>query len=154
MIELLVNAEKRLFDGDTSTPLLWVLRDTFNLKGTKYGCGIGLCGACSVLADGRLIRSCVLPVNSAAGMSITTIEGLSVNSSNPVQLAWIAEAVPQCGYCQSGMILAAVDLLKQHPQPTDENINQAITNLCRCATYNRIRKAIHRAAALNAGQPD
>jgi isoquinoline 1-oxidoreductase alpha subunit len=148
MIQLKINGEAFPFEGDPDTPLLWVLRDAAGLKGTKFGCGKGLCGACSVHLDGNLVRSCVLPVSAIANMSITTIEGLSADASHPVQQAWLDEAVPQCGYCQSGMIMAAVDLLNKNSQPTDEDINQSITNICRCGTYPRIRKAIHSASSL------
>ena len=134
------------FDGDPSTPLLWVIREGFGLTGTKFGCGKGLCGACTIHSDGRQVRSCILPVAAAAGRSITTIEGLSEDRSHPVQRAWIDVDVPQCGYCQSGMIMAAAALLDQHPQPTDAQISANVTNLCRCATYHRIREAIHAAA--------
>jgi aerobic-type carbon monoxide dehydrogenase small subunit (CoxS/CutS family) len=133
-------------DVAPDTPLLWVLRDTLGLTGTKFGCGIAQCGACTVLLDGEAMRSCVVPVSAAAGKRVTTIEGLSRNRSHPVQQAWIAEDVPQCGYCQSGQILAAVALLDDHPHPTDADIDAAMTNICRCGTYQRIRAAIHRAA--------
>ena len=146
MIELTINGTKQSFDVDDDTPLLWVLRDAAGLTGTKFGCGIGLCGACSVLLEGDVTRSCAIPVSAVAGKSITTIEGLSNDSSHPVQQAWMAEDVPQCGYCQSGMILAAVALLKRIPEPSDQDIDDAMTNLCRCGTYGRVRKAIHRVA--------
>lgn len=146
MIELTINGTKQSFDVDDDTPLLWVLRDAAGLTGTKFGCGIGLCGACSVLLEGDVTRSCAIPVSAVAGKSITTIEGLSKDSSHPVQQAWMAEDVPQCGYCQSGMILAAVALLKRIPEPSDQDIDDAMTNLCRCGTYGRVRKAIHRVA--------
>ena len=146
MIELNINGKPHRVDVETDTPLLWVLRDEVGLTGTKFGCGVGICGACSVLVDGAVTRSCVLPVSAASGKSITTIEGLSKDRHHVVQQAWIAESVPQCGYCQSGMILAAVALLKKTPHPTDADIDGAMTNLCRCGTYNRVRKAIHRAA--------
>jgi isoquinoline 1-oxidoreductase alpha subunit len=146
MFNLTVNGLPHSVDVDADTPLLWVLRDELGLTGTKFGCGIGLCGACSVLLDGQLSRSCVLMVSAVAGKSIQTIEGLSKDRSHPVQRAWIAESVPQCGYCQSGMILAAVALLAQKPHPTDADIDGAMTNICRCGTYNRVRRAIHRAA--------
>ena len=123
-----------------------MLRDEVGLTGTKFGCGIGVCGACSILLDGEVTRSCVVTASAVAGKSITTIEGLSPNRAHVVQQAWIAESVPQCGYCQSGMILAAVALLNKKPHPTDEEIDGAMTNLCRCGTYGRVRKAIHRAA--------
>jgi isoquinoline 1-oxidoreductase alpha subunit len=146
MRHLKINGASHDVDVESDTPLLWVLRDDMGLTGTKFGCGIGLCGACSVLIDGAVTHSCVLPVSEAEGKSITTIEGLSKDKSHVVQRAWIAESVPQCGYCQSGMILAAVSLLKQKPHPTDADIDRAITNICRCGTYNRVRSAIHRAA--------
>jgi aerobic-type carbon monoxide dehydrogenase small subunit (CoxS/CutS family) len=129
------------------TPLLWVLRDTLQLTGTKYGCGISQCGACTVHVDGDPTRSCVTPVSAIAGKSITTIEGLSLDRTHPIQQAWIAEQVPQCGYCQSGQIMTAVALLAHTPKPTDADIDQAMSgNICRCGTYQRMRKAIHRAA--------
>jgi len=146
MIDLTVNDKPVSFGGDSDTPLLWVLRDTLRLTGSKYGCGIGVCGACSVHVDGSLVRSCTIPVAALAGKSITTIEGLSFDRSHPLQKAWIEEAVPQCGYCQSGMIMAASDLLAKKNRPTDDDINRAITNICRCGTYGRIRKAIRKAA--------
>ncbi len=147
MIKLTINGTEHTVEAESDTPLLWVLRDEVGLTGTKFGCGEGLCGACSVLLEGQLTRSCVLPVSAVAGKSIVTIEGLSRDKSHPVQRAWIAESVPQCGYCQSGMILAAAALLSVKPSPTDADIDRAVTNLCRCGTYNRVRKAIHRAAA-------
>jgi len=128
--------------------LLWVLRDTFGLTGTKFGCGIAQCGACTVLIDGHAMRSCSVPVSFVGGKQITTIEGLSAEGTHPVQLAWIEHDVPQCGYCQSGQIMAAVALLKQKPKPTDADIDREMTNICRCGTYPRIRAAIHRAAEL------
>jgi isoquinoline 1-oxidoreductase subunit alpha len=146
MIKLTINGKPQSIDVESDTPLLWVLRDEVGLTGTKFGCGIGVCGACSVLLDGELTRSCVLPVSAVAGKSVTTIEGLSLDRTHAVQQAWLAESVPQCGYCQSGMILAAVALLKRTPHPTDAQIDAAMTNMCRCGTYNRVRKAIHRAA--------
>ena len=147
MINLTINGTAHTVQAEPDTPLLWVLRDEIGLTGTKFGCGEGLCGACSVLLDGQLARSCVLPVSAVAGKSIVTIEGLSPDKSHPVQRAWMAESVPQCGYCQSGMILAAAALLSAKPSPTDADIDAAVTNLCRCGTYGRVRKAIHRAAA-------
>lgn len=146
MIKLTVNGKARSLEVEADTPLLWVLRDELKLTGTKYGCGVGACGACTVLLNGQPTRSCVLPVSAVAGGAITTIEGLSTTGTHPVQTAWIAESVPQCGYCQSGMILSAVALLKEKPSPTDADIDAAMTNICRCGTYSRIRKAIHRAA--------
>jgi isoquinoline 1-oxidoreductase alpha subunit len=146
MYDLTLNGKPFTADVDADTPLLWVLRDEAGLTGTKFGCGMGLCGACTVLLDGAPARSCVLTVAAAVGKSIVTIEGLSPGRSHPIQQAWIAESVPQCGYCQSGMILTAAALLAHTPHPTDEQIDGAITNICRCGTYNRIRRAIHRAA--------
>ena len=146
MIELSVNGRAQVVDVEDDTPLLWVLRDTLGLTGTKYGCGIAQCGACTVLMDGKASRSCVIPVAAAAKRKITTIEGLAGEKLHPVQQAWIDVQVPQCGYCQSGMIMAAVALLQEKPQPSDDDINTAISNICRCGTYQRVRKAIHRAA--------
>ena len=146
MFDLKINGVDHSFDVEADTPLLWVLRDELGLTGTKFGCGAGLCGACTVLIEGRTARSCVLPVAAAAGKSIVTIEGLSKDKSHPVQQAWLQESVPQCGYCQSGMILSAVALLERTPNPTDADIDAEITNVCRCGTYNRVRKAIHAAA--------
>jgi isoquinoline 1-oxidoreductase alpha subunit len=142
-MELLVNGQVHEVDVEPEMPLLWVLRDILELKGTKYSCGIAQCGACTVHLDGEPMRSCVLPVSAAAGKRITTIEGLSADSSHPVQQAWIKHQVPQCGYCQSGQIMAAVALLEKKPQPTDADINSAMSNICRCGTYKRIRDAIH-----------
>lgn len=133
-------------DTDPDTPLLWVLRDVLGLTGTKFGCGIAACGACTVHVNGEPVRSCSLPQSAVEGAKVVTIEGLSENRSHPLQKAWIEEQVPQCGYCQSGMLMAAAALLKEKPKPTDEDIDAAITNICRCGTYARIRKAIHRAA--------
>jgi isoquinoline 1-oxidoreductase alpha subunit len=146
MFNLTINGKPFSAEVDADTPLLWVLRDEAGLTGTKFGCGMGLCGACTVLLDGAPARTCVLSVSAAAGKSIVTIEGLSVDRSHPIQQAWIAENVPQCGYCQSGMILAAAALLEHTPHPSDAQIDSAMTNICRCGTYNRIRRAIHRAA--------
>jgi aerobic-type carbon monoxide dehydrogenase small subunit (CoxS/CutS family) len=148
MVTLNVNGTDHSVDIEADTPLLWVLRDEIALTGTKFGCGLGLCGACTVLLNGRPTRSCVVPVSAVNGQSIVTIEGLSKDKSHPVQRAWIEENVPQCGYCQSGMILAAVALLKNKPNPTDHDIDTAVINICRCGTYNRVRKAIHRAAQM------
>ena len=145
-IVLTVNGKHAAVTVAPDTPLLWVLRDTLGLTGTKFGCGVGLCGTCTVLVDGEAARTCVLPLSAAAGRRITTIEGLSRDRSHPVQRAWIAEDVPQCGYCQSGQILAAVALLAKHPHPTDAQIDAGMTNLCTCGSYQRIRAAIHRAA--------
>jgi isoquinoline 1-oxidoreductase subunit alpha len=147
-VSLVVNGMAFSADVEPETPLLWVLRDSLKLTGTKFGCGIAQCGACTVLIDGQAVRSCSLPVSAAAGKAITTIEGLSADGTHPVQLAWIEFDVPQCGYCQSGQIMAAVALLKQKPKPTDADINNEMTNICRCGTYPRIRAAIHRAAEL------
>lgn len=147
MIQLVVNGTQEKVDVDPSTPLLWVLRDTIGLTGTKYGCGIAACGACTVHVDGEPVRSCVTPISAVAGKKVTTIEGLSKDSSHPVQRAWIAEEVPQCGYCQSGQIMAAAALLARNPRPTDSDIDDAMSGLiCRCGTYQRIRSAIKRAA--------
>jgi isoquinoline 1-oxidoreductase alpha subunit len=136
------------YDGDPDKPLLWVLRENAGLTGTKFGCGAGLCGACTVHVDGQAQRSCVTRVGSLEGREVTTIEGLSANLSHPVQKAWIQLDVPQCGYCQSGMLMSAAALLKAHPRPTDAQIDAAMTNLCRCATYDRVRAAIHVAAQI------
>jgi isoquinoline 1-oxidoreductase subunit alpha len=146
MITLTVNERTYQADADRDTPLLWVLRDNLGLTGTKYGCGIAACGACTVHIDGSAVRSCSFPVSEVKDRKITTIEGLSRNRSHPAQKAWIAEQVPQCGYCQSGMIMAVAALLTEKPKPTDADIDAAITNICRCGTYYRIRKAIHVAA--------
>ena len=146
-LQLIVNKEERTVDVAPDTPLLWVLRDILNLKGAKYGCGIGVCGACTVLVDGKPVRSCMTHVGSVSGQQITTIEGLSPEGQHAVQLAWEAVDVAQCGYCQSGQILAAAALLEHNPHPTDADIDAAMSgNLCRCGTYPRIREAIHRAA--------
>jgi isoquinoline 1-oxidoreductase alpha subunit len=148
MPRLTINGHPQQVDVDPDTPLLWVLRDTLGLTGTRYGCGIAQCGACTVHIDGVATRSCSVPVSTAEGAQITTIEGLSPNGGlHPVQKAWIAHDVPQCGYCQSGMIMAVAALLKEKPEPTDADIDAAITNICRCGTYARIRAAIHTAAA-------
>jgi isoquinoline 1-oxidoreductase subunit alpha len=146
MMKLTVNGKAHDLDVEGDTPLLWVIRDDVGLTGTKFGCGVGACGACTVLLEGEPTRSCMLPMRAVAGRSITTIEGLSADKSHPVQKAWIAESVPQCGYCQSGMILTAAALLKRKTHPTDTEIDSAMTNICRCGTYDRVRKAIHRAA--------
>lgn len=147
MIKLTVNSKEHNIDVASDTPLLWVLRDTLGLTGTKFGCGIAQCGACTVLINEDAVRSCSLPVSQAEGKKITTIEGLSSDRSHPVQKAWIEEDVPQCGYCQSGMIMSAVALLAKNPKPKEEEIIQALNgNICRCGTYSRVRKAILRAA--------
>jgi isoquinoline 1-oxidoreductase alpha subunit len=148
MTTLNVNARAREFQAEPDTPLLWVLREQLGLTGTKYGCGIAQCGACTVHIDGVPTRSCVRPVSSVeAGAKIVTIEGLSPSGAHPVQIAWAALDVPQCGFCQSGMIMAAAALLKEKPHPTDADIDAAMTNICRCGTYNRVRAAIKQAAA-------
>jgi len=148
MITLKVNGRTHRVDVEPDTPLLWVLRDHLDLTGTKYGCGVALCGACTVHVGGELVRSCTLPASGVGDKEVTTIEGLSPDRSHPVQKAWIEEQVPQCGYCQSGQIMAAVALLAKTSKPTDAEIDQAMTHICRCGTYLRIRKAIHRAAAM------
>ncbi|HMF99437.1 MAG TPA: (2Fe-2S)-binding protein [Vicinamibacterales bacterium] len=151
-INLTVNDQPRGVDVDPSTPLLWVLREAFGLTGTKFGCGIAQCGACTVILDGDAVRSCVTPIRRAEGKRVTTIEGLSADGSHPVQRAWLAEQVPQCGYCQSGQMMSAVVLLNAIARPTDADIIDAMAgNLCRCGTYHRIRRAVHRAAELMAG---
>jgi isoquinoline 1-oxidoreductase subunit alpha len=146
MASLTVNGQQHDVDVPDEMPLLWVLRDALNYTGTKFGCGKGLCGCCTVHIDGEATRSCSVPVSFAAGKKITTIEGLSADSTHPVQQAWIAGQVPQCGYCQSGQIMAAAAFLAQNPHPTDADIDAGMTNICRCGTYGRIRSAIHRAA--------
>jgi aerobic-type carbon monoxide dehydrogenase small subunit (CoxS/CutS family) len=147
MIPIIVNGKKHQVDVGSDTPLLWVLRENLGLTGTKFGCGIAQCGACTVHLDGQPIRSCITPIESAKGKKITTIEGLSPDGSHPLQKAWIAEEVPQCGYCQSGQIMSAAALLTAKPKPGDADIDAAMSgNICRCGTYQRIRRAIHRAA--------
>ncbi len=146
MLTLTINGETRQVDVEDDTPLLWVIRDTLKMPGTKFGCGVSACGACTVHIDGEPVRSCSFDVKDAIGSDITTIEGLSKEGLTPVQQAWIAEQVPQCGYCQSGMIMAVSALLKENPAPTDQDIDDTITNICRCGSYPRIRKAIHAAA--------
>ncbi|NOR37905.1 MAG: 2Fe-2S iron-sulfur cluster binding domain-containing protein [Woeseiaceae bacterium] len=154
MVSFKINSEEVSYEGDADTPLLWVIRDHLRLTGTKFGCGVGQCGACTVHVDGAAQRSCVMPVSAIDGRDITTIEGLapSADELHPVQQAWLENDVPQCGYCQAGQIMAAVDFLKNNPSPSDEDINNGVTNICRCGTYVRIRKAIHRAAELSAGE--
>ena len=147
MARLTINGTARDVDVDPDTPLLWVLRDTIGLTGTKFGCGIAVCGACTVHVDGVAMRSCQVPVSTVAGKQITTIEGLASAKLHPVQQAWLDHDVPQCGYCQSGMIMAVAALLKEKPKPTDADIDAAITNICRCGTYQNVRAAIHAAAA-------
>lgn len=148
MIFLTINGTRHEIDVEPDMPLLWVLRDEIGLTGTKYGCGIAQCGACTVHLDGQAVRSCSLPVGQVGSASITTIEGLSSDRSHPVQVAWIAEDVPQCGYCQSGQIMAAAAFLQENPRPTDAEIDAGLTNICRCGTYPRIRAAVLKAAAL------
>jgi len=148
MIKLNVNGRVHELDVEPEMPLLWVLRDHLNLNGTKYGCGISVCGACTVHLDGEPVRSRALPAATAVGKRIVTIEGLSAHRMHPVQAAWIEHEVPQCGYCQTGMIMAAVSLLEKNPRPTDADIDRAMTNLCRCGTYARVRKAIYAAAGM------
>jgi aerobic-type carbon monoxide dehydrogenase small subunit (CoxS/CutS family) len=148
MIRLTVNGTEHEVDVEADTPLLWVLRDNLNLTGTKFGCGIAQCGACTVHLNGSPLRACVTPVSAAQGGQVTTIEGLSGDRSHAVQQAWIEHDVPQCGYCQSGQIMAAAALLAQKGRPTDADIDRAMTNICRCGTYQRIRSAVHRAADL------
>ena len=151
MVTLSINGRTRKVDVDDSTPLLWVLRDYLNMTGTKFGCGMALCGACTVHLDGEAVRSCVTPLSRAAGKNVVTIEGLSPEFARPLQQAWITEDVPQCGYCQSGQIMAAAVLLRENPNPSDTDIDDCMTgNICRCGTYHRIRRAIHLAAKLRA----
>lgn len=145
-MEFKLNGTAVSFNGDPETPLLWVLRDHFKLTGTKYGCGVGMCGACTIHLDGLPMRSCALPVSVAADKAVTTIEGLAAAQSHPVQQAWIELDVPQCGYCQSGMLMSTAALLNTTPNPSDQDIDEQLTNLCRCATYHRIRQAVHLAA--------
>ncbi|MES2075966.1 MAG: (2Fe-2S)-binding protein [Pseudomonadota bacterium] len=148
--DLNINGRRQRAEVDGDTPLLWVLRDALGLTGTKFGCGAAQCGACTVHVDGEAVRSCVLPVQSVATRAITTIEGLAPQRSHVLQQAWIAHQVPQCGYCQSGMLMAAAALLRQNPEPSDAEIDAAITNICRCGTYPRVRAAIHAAAKAGA----
>jgi isoquinoline 1-oxidoreductase alpha subunit len=151
MVALTVNGRRHDLDVEPEMPLLWALRDEIGLMGTKFGCGKAQCGACAVHVDGQLMLSCSVPVGNLDGSEVTTIEGLSPDGSHPVQAAWVAEDVPQCGYCQSGQIMAAAALLSEVPSPSDEQIDAAIINICRCGTYPRIRAAIHRAATTMAG---
>ena len=147
MVNLTVNGKTRAYDGDPDMPLLWYLRDDLRLTGTRFGCGAGLCGACTVHVDGKAVRSCQTPMRTLASKTVLTIDGLSANGTHPVQRAWVANNVPQCGYCQSGQIMTAVALLKATPNPTDQDIDRAMSgNICRCGTYQRIRAAIHTAA--------
>ncbi len=151
MITLTVNGRPRQFEGDPEMPLLWFLRDELQLTGTKYGCGVAQCGACTVHVNGEAARSCATAMSSVAGKTVTTIEGLSANGDHPLQKAWEVANVAQCGYCQSGQIMQAAALLKQHPKPTDQAIDEAMTgNICRCGTYQRIRQAIKQAAGVQA----
>jgi isoquinoline 1-oxidoreductase alpha subunit len=150
-VELNINGARLQVDADPAMPLLWVLRDLLQLTGTKFGCGVAACGACTVRVNGQAVRSCVAPVGSVVGKTIQTIEGLGTSArAHPLQAAWIAEQVPQCGYCQSGMLMAAAALLDRKPKPTDADIDEAMTNICRCGTYQRVRAAIKRAAGLKA----
>jgi isoquinoline 1-oxidoreductase alpha subunit len=149
VVTLRVNGKTYQVDAEPETPLLWVLRDSLGLTGTKYGCGIAQCGACTVHVDGRVTRSCILPLSAVLDNEITTSEGLAADSQHPVQRAWIEHDVPQCGYCQSGQIMAAAALLAAKPNPSDSDIDREMTNICRCGTYRRIRIAIHRAAELS-----
>ena len=146
--DLEINGTTYNVDADPQTPLLWVIRDRIGLTGTKFSCGLAQCGACTVHVDGQAVRSCLFPASAAVGKAITTIEGLSDDGTHPVQLAWKEYDAPQCGYCQSGMIMATTALLASNPEPTDAEIDAAITNICRCGTYHRIRQAIHRAVEL------
>jgi aerobic-type carbon monoxide dehydrogenase small subunit (CoxS/CutS family) len=148
MVTIKVNGTSHQLDVEDEMPLLWALREEIGLTGTKFGCGIAQCGACTVHIDGQAVRSCVTPIGTVDGAEITTIEGLSPDSRHPVQQAWLAEEVPQCGYCQSGQIMAAVAYLKTKPDPTDADIDANLSNICRCGTYERLRRAVHRAAAL------
>jgi isoquinoline 1-oxidoreductase alpha subunit len=149
MTSFFLNGKQVQVDDDPTTPLLWVLRDSLSMTGTKFGCGMALCGACTVHLDGQAIRSCVSPLSRVEGKHVTTIEGLSTDLSHPLQKAWIELDVPQCGYCQSGQIMSAAILLNENPQPTEKDIDEAMSgNICRCGTYPRIRKAIHRAAEM------
>jgi len=152
-INFTLNGKSQTLDVSPDMPLLWVLRDTLNMTGTKFGCGMALCGACTVHINGEATRSCITPVSTVSGKKVTTIEGLSADATHPVQQAWIAEDVPQCGYCQSGQIMSAVALLTKKSNPTDADIDDAMSgNICRCGTYQRIRKAIHRAATIQSGK--
>ncbi len=153
-MQLKVNGAPRTITSDPTTPMLWVLRDELTLTGTKFGCGVAACGACTVLVEGNAMRSCVMPVATFEGKNVITVEGLSTDRTHPLQLAWIKHQVPQCGYCQSGFLMAAAALLQQKPEPTDADIDAAITNLCRCGTYPAMRAAIKDAATMiKAGAP-
>jgi len=151
MISFTVNGTVRQIDAEDDKPLLWVLREDLNILGPKFGCGVAACGACTVHVDGAPVRACAMPVASVAGRSVVTIEGLGQGALHAVQKAWIEQQVPQCGYCQPGFIMAAAALLKATPRPTDGNIDEALSNICRCGTYSAIRRAVHRAAALLGG---
>jgi aerobic-type carbon monoxide dehydrogenase small subunit (CoxS/CutS family) len=151
MTILKINGKQHTLILDPETPLLWALRDHLKLHGTKYGCGIEQCGACTVHVNGRAVRSCGITVGDVAGKAITTIEGLSLNSNHPVQQAWTEVDVPQCGYCQTGMIMASAALLERKARPTDKDIDRSVTNICRCGTYNQVRKAIHLASQIKEG---
>ncbi len=148
--ELNINGTTVTVDVDADTPLLWAVRDNLGLTGTKFGCGVASCGACTMHIDGQAVRTCVMPVSAVVGKEIKTIESLSTDNTHPVQRAWIDEEVPQCGYCQSGMIMAATALLNNNPNPTEDDIDTAMSNICRCGTYSRVRKGIHRAVELMA----
>jgi len=150
--ELNINGNTVSVDVDPDTPLLWAVRDNLKLTGTKFGCGVAACGACTMHIDGQAVRTCVMPVSAVVGKEIKTIESLSDDNEHPVQQAWLEEEVPQCGYCQSGMIMAATALLDSNPNPSDDEIDKAMTNICRCGTYNRVRKGIHRAVQLMAAK--
>jgi len=151
MISLIVNGKRYQVDASPDTPLLWVIRENLGLTGTKYGCGMSLCGACTVHVNGQAVRSCVTPVSSVEGKEVITIEGLSADGNHPVQRAWIADDAPQCGFCHSGQIMSAAALLAENPKPSDADIDDAMSgNICRCGTYQRIRRAIHRAAKMMA----
>jgi isoquinoline 1-oxidoreductase alpha subunit len=146
-LAITINGSRKVVSVDDDTPLVWVIRDTLSLTGTKFGCGVGVCGACTVLENGKAIRSCQIAAREASGRSFTTIEGLSADANHPCQRAWLAEDVAQCGFCQAGMIMTACGLLRDHPEPSDEVIDQVMSDsVCRCGTYSRMRKAIHRAA--------
>jgi len=152
-VQFTLNGKAQTVDTAANMPLLWVLRDTLGMTGTKFGCGMALCGACTVHINGQPMRSCATPISSVAGKTVTTIEGLSADSTNPVQLAWVEADVPQCGYCQSGQIMTAVALLAKTARPTDADIDEALRgNICRCGTYDEIRRAIHRAAEIKRSQ--
>jgi len=152
MMRITVNGKVEDIDVEGDTPLLWVLRDTLGFSGTKFSCGIGECGACTVHLDGEAVRSCSTPISEVEGKSVVTIEGLAGDTAHPLQEAWVANEVPQCGYCQSGMIMSAAALLKENPNPSDGDINEGVTNICRCGSYPRVRKAIHDAASTMGGK--